>query len=186
LLLYTKWLTIYDDIAKRPIPGTEKFGDIVDVNKPVPLTVLEQSSLADITAEFSTSCYAGVLMLQAMGLGGYMYEGVDRHTILGASGDAAVPGLGFRYDTDERWSLPNPTGLQGVFEGYCPPHYKNMRDATEALAKRKFGNGGVYNPNTPGAWNDTPKVRANAAPYTEEFKECVALQTQYIYIRYIW
>ena len=80
--------TIYDDIAKRPIPGTEKFGDIVDVNKPVPLTVLEQSSLADITAEFSTSCYAGVLMLQAMGLGGYMYEGVDRHTILGASGDA--------------------------------------------------------------------------------------------------
>ena len=59
----------------------------MDVNKPVPLTVLEQSSLADITAEFSTSCYAGVLMLQAMGLGGYMYEGVDRHTILGASGD---------------------------------------------------------------------------------------------------
>jgi|SRR5215216_5402819 hypothetical protein len=71
-----------------------------------------------------------------------MYDGIDRHTILGASGDPAVPGLGFRYDTDERWSLPNPTGLQGVFEGYCPPHYKNMRDATEALAKRKFGDGG--------------------------------------------
>jgi hypothetical protein len=176
--------TIYDDIAKRPIPGTEKFGNLVDVNKPVPLTVLEQSSLADITAEFSTSCYAGVLMLQAMGLGGYMYEGVDRHTILGASGDPAVPGLGFRYDTDERWSLPNQTGLQGVFEGYCPPHYKNMKDATEALAKRKFGEGGVYNPNTPGAWNDSPKVRANAAPYTEEFKECVALQAQYIYDTY--
>jgi hypothetical protein len=29
----------------------EKFGGIVDINKPVPLTVLEQSSLADITAE---------------------------------------------------------------------------------------------------------------------------------------
>ena len=123
-------------------------------------------------------------MLQAMGLGGYMYEGVDRHTILGASGDPSVPGLGFRYDTDERWSLPNPTGLQGVFEGYCPPHYKNMRDATEALAKRKFGDGGVYNPNTPGGWNDSPKIRSNAAPYTEEFKECVALQAQYIYDTY--
>jgi hypothetical protein len=35
--------------------------------------------------------------------------------------------------------------------------------------------------NTPGAWNDSPTVRANAAPYTEEFKECVALQSQYIY-----
>jgi hypothetical protein len=63
---------------------------------------LEQGSLAEMAAEFSTSCYAGMLMLQAMGLGGYMYEGIDRHTILGASGNPAVPGLGFRYDTDER------------------------------------------------------------------------------------
>jgi hypothetical protein len=113
-----------------------------------------------------------------------MYQGIDRHTILGASGDPAVPGLGFRYNTDERWTLPNPTGLPGVFEGLCPPHYKNMRDATEALAKRKFGDKGVYNPNTPGVWNDSPKVRENAAPYTEEFKECVALQAQYIYDTY--
>jgi hypothetical protein len=175
---------IYDDIARKPIPGIEKFANMVDPNKPVPLTVLEQGSLPEISAEFSTSCYAGMLMLQAMGLGGYMYQGIDRHTILGASGDPAVPGLGFRYDTDERWTLPNPTGLSGVFEGLCPPHYKNMRDATEALAKRKFGDKGVYNPNTPGAWNDSPKVRENAAPYTEEFKECVALQAQYIYDTY--
>jgi hypothetical protein len=38
-----------------------------------------------------------------MGLGGWMYDGLDRHTVLGASGDPNVPGLGFRYDTDERW-----------------------------------------------------------------------------------
>ena len=54
----------------------------------------------------------------------------------------------------------------------------------EALAKRKFGEGGVYNPNTPGAWSDSPKVRGSAVPYTEEFKECVALQAQYIYDTY--
>ena len=59
-----------------------------------------------------------------------------------------------------------------------------MREATEALAKRKFGQGGVYNPNTPGAWSDSPKVRGSAQPYTEEFKECVALQAQYIYDTY--
>jgi hypothetical protein len=104
-----------------------------------------------------------------MGLGGWIYDGIDRHTVLGASGDPNVPGLGFRYDTDERWSLPNPTGLQEVFEGYCPPHYKNMRDAVEALAKRKFGDGGVYNSNTLGAWNDSPKVRGSAVPYTWTF-----------------
>jgi hypothetical protein len=29
--------------------------------------------------------------------------------------------------------------------------YHDIREATEALAKRKFGERGVYNPNTPGA-----------------------------------
>jgi hypothetical protein len=175
---------LYDDIAGKQIPGIEKFSNIVDVNRALPLTETEQVSLAEITAELSTSCYAGVLMLQALGLGGWMYNGLDRHTILGASGDPNIPGLGFRYDTNERWSVPNPTGLKDVFEGYCPPHFRDMREATEAFAKRKFGKGGVYNPDTPGEWNDSPKVRGSANPYTEEFKECVALQAQYIYDTY--
>ena len=175
---------IYDDIKKIPIPGIEKFNNMVHVNKTIPLTFMEQYSLTELTAELSTSCYAGVLILQAMGLGGWMFDGIDRHTVLGASGDPNVPGLGFRYDKDTRWSIPNPTGLQGVFEGYCPPHFNDMREATEALAERKFGEGGVYNPNTPGAWNDSPNVRASANPYTEEFKECVALQAQYVYDTY--
>ena len=175
---------IYDDIKKISIPGIEKFNNMVDVNKAIPLTFMEQYSLTELTAELSTSCYAGVLILQAMGLGGWMFDGIDRHTVLGASGDPNVPGLGFRYDKDTRWSIPNPTGLQGVFEGYCPPHFNDMREATEALAERKFGEGGVYNPNTPGAWNDSPNVRASANPYTEEFKECVALQAQYVYDTY--
>jgi hypothetical protein len=35
-----------------------------------------------------------------------MHDGIDRHTILGASGDPDIPGLGFRYDKDEkRWAL---------------------------------------------------------------------------------
>jgi hypothetical protein len=46
-----------------------------------------------------------------------------------------------------------------------------MRDAVEALAKRKFGEGGVFNPSTPGSWSDSPKVRGSANTYTEEFKD---------------
>lgn len=175
---------IYDDIAKRSVPGLEKFSNIVDSSKSIPLSFMEQYALTELTAELSSSCYAGVLMLQAMGLGGWMFDGIDRHTVLGASGDPNVPGLGFRYDKEERWSIPNPTGLKDVFEAYCPPHYRDMREATEALAERKFGEGGVYNPNTPGPWSDSGKVRASADPYTEEFKECVALQAQYLYDTY--
>ena len=60
---------IYDDIKKIPIPGIEKFNNMVDVNKAIPLTFMEQYSLTELTAKLSTSCYAGVLILQAMGLG---------------------------------------------------------------------------------------------------------------------
>jgi len=64
---------------------------------------------------------------------------IDRYTVLGATKNPKVPGLGFRYDIDDRWATPNPTGLPGVFEGYCPPHYKDMKEATKTLIKRKFG-----------------------------------------------
>jgi hypothetical protein len=175
---------IYDDIARKQIPGINKYENIVDTKNAIPLTFLEQYCISELTTELSTSCYAGMLLLQAMGLGGWLYHGIDRHAVLGASGDPNVPGLGFRYDTDDRWSIPDPTGLPGVFEGYCPPHYIDMREAVEALVKRKFGQGGVYNSETPGAWRDNAKVRGSAKPFTDEIKECVTSQARYIYNTY--
>ncbi len=175
---------ISDDVNHERIPGLERFRSIVDVDNPFPLTFIEQYALTECTAELSTSCYAGVLMLQAMGLGGWMFDGIDRHTILGASGDPKVPGLGFRYDTNERWAIPNPTGLSGVFEGYCPPHYPDMRAAVEALVRRKFGPGGPFHPDTPGPWRESAKVRSSAQVHSDEFKGCVALMAQYIYDRF--
>ncbi len=113
-----------------------------------------------------------------------MFDGVDRHTVLGASGDPAVPGLGFRYDTDERWAIPNPTGLPGVFEGYCPPHYPDMRAAVEAFVRRKFGPGGPFHSETPGPWRESGRVRASAQMHDEEFKECVATMAQFVHDRF--
>ena len=185
ILYYTvNHFTIFDDIAKRQIPGMDKYDNIVDIKNPIPLTYLEQYNISELTTELSTSCYVGMLLLQAMGLGGWLYHGIDRHTVLGATGDPNVLGLGFRYDTDDRWSIPNPTGLPGVFEAFCPPHYKNMREAIDALIKRKFGAGGVYNIETPGAWKESAKVRESANPITEEVKECAALQAQYVHDTY--
>src|SRR3989440_3196309 len=172
---------LYDDVNHRPIPGLEKFADLVDLDNPVPLTVHEQSSLTECAVELSTAAYAGMLMEQAMGLGGWMFSGIDRLTMLGASGDPEVPGLGFRYDTDERWALPNPTGLEGIFEGYCPPHYPTMRAAVDAFCERKFGPGGPFHPDTPGPWKDSRTVRSSAQLHDDPFRACVALQAQYIY-----
>lgn len=175
---------ISDDIHRERIAGLERFRHLVDVDNPFPLTFAEQYALTECTAELSTCCYAGMLMLQAMGLGGWMFDGIDRHTVLGASGDPKVPGLGFRFDTDERWALPNPTGLPGVFEGYCPPHFPSMRAAVEAFAQRKFGRGGPFHPETPGPWRESVRVRSSAQIHSDEFKECVALMAQHIWDRF--
>ncbi|GAB2742565.1 hypothetical protein GCM10027174_15200 [Salinifilum aidingensis] len=171
---------IYDDVTGRSIPGIEEFGGLIDLDQPLPLTFIEQYAFAEATAELATTCYAGVLMLQAMGLGGWMFDGIDRFSVLGASGDPEVPGLGFRYDEDERWSTPNPTGLPGVFEAHCPPHHPDMAAAVEAFAERKFGRGGPFHRDTPGAWLDTPGFRGSAQVHDERFKRCVALQAQYV------
>lgn len=170
-----------DDLNGRSIPGIEKFSDRADLDNPWPLSFFEQWSMAELAAELSTSCYAGTLMLQALGLGGWMFNGVDPFSVLGASGDPTVPGLGFHYDTDPRWPVPNPTGLEGVMEGFCPPHFPDMRAAVEAMCERKFGPGGPFNPETPGPWKDSSCVRSAAEVHDEAFRECVALQAQYIY-----
>ncbi|MBD3314489.1 MAG: hypothetical protein GF344_01770 [Chitinivibrionales bacterium] len=175
-------LVLYDDINKRPIPGMEHYKDMVDVNNVWPLTFVDQWSLSEISIELGTSCYAGTLMLQALGLGGWMLNGADAFSVLGAGSDPAAYGLGFRYDTDEkRWPYPNPTGLKGVMEGYCPPHYPDMRSAVEALCERKFGPGGPFNPRTPGPWKQSGEVRSAAQVHDERFRECVALQARYVY-----
>jgi len=173
-----------DDVHREKIPGLERFRHLVDVENPFPLTYLEQYSLTELTAELATSCYAGMLILQAMGLGGWMFDGIDRHAVLGASGDPKVPGLGFRYDADPRWPIPNPTGIPGIFEGYCPPHFPDMRSAVEAVVQRKFGPGGPFHPDTPGPWKESSRVRASAQRHDEEFRACVALMAQYIHDRF--
>lgn len=174
-------LVLYDDINKCPVPGIEQFGDVVNVENVWPITFVEQWSLSELTVELGTSCYAGVLMLQAMGLGGWMFNGIDPFAMMGASGKPEVPGLGFRYDTDDRWPYPNPTGLEGVMEGYCPPHYQDMRAAVNAVCERKFGLGGPFHPDTPGPWKDSRIIRSAAQVHDERFRECVAFQAQYIY-----
>ena len=172
---------VTDDIHRRSVPGIEQFRNVFDAGRIWPLTLLEQIALTEATAECATACYAGSLVLQGMGLGGWLFNGIDPFSLLGASGNQDVPGLGFRYDTDERWPYPNPTGLEGVMEGFCPPHYPDMRAAVEAICERKFGPGGPFHPDTPGPWKDSRRVRSAAQVHDEEFRRCVAHQAQYIY-----
>lgn len=175
---------VYNNLHDERIPGLEQFRHLVDVDNPAPLSEIEQNCLTMCMAELSTACYAGNLLLQAIGLGGWMFTGLDAYTVLGCSGDPAVPGLGFRYDRNVRWTTPNPTGLPGVFTGFCPPHYPNLRAAVDAFVARKFGPGGPFHAETAGPWRETAQVRTNVPIHSEEAKACVAHMAQYIYDRF--
>jgi hypothetical protein len=172
---------IYDDQKNQKIPGMERFKNLVDVENPYPLSFMEQYALTEATAELSTSCYAGMLMLQALGLGGWMFDGLDRFSVLGASGNPDVPGLGFQFETKPQWPLPHITGLPGVFEAYCPPNFPDMHAAVKALVERKFGTGGPFNKNTAGPWKESSRIRSSALFHSQEFQDCVATQAQYIF-----
>lgn len=174
-------LVLYDNINRCSVPGINAFSSIVDTSNTWPLTFIEQWSLGEVTAELSTSCYAGTLMLQAMGLGGWMFDGLDAFSVLGASGTDTIKGLGFRYDTNNKWPYPNPTGLKEVMEGFCPPHYPTMRDAVDAICERKFGKNGPFHSETPGPWKHSAEVRAAAQVHDKQFRQCVALQAQYVF-----
>jgi hypothetical protein len=78
LFIAQNGFVLYDDVHNRSIPGLDKFRDYVAVDKPYPLTAFDQATLAEVSAEISTAVFAGHLMQQAMGLGGWMLNGLDR------------------------------------------------------------------------------------------------------------
>ena len=82
------------------------------------------------------------LAAQAMGLGAFMMHTVDLKTVMQLLNmrSEEVKGEGFPQAT------PNPVGIDGLVEGYCPP-YRDMEKAVEAIAARKWGQEGIYGPN---------------------------------------
>lgn len=100
-----------------------------------------------------------LLAIQAMGLGGWVHAAFAGPVLLGDPEYAKYGrGLGFRYDTPKKNLLrtvtrpitplpawrPNPVGLDGKLEGYCPPYYPDMDAAIDALLQRKYSKDGIY------------------------------------------
>jgi hypothetical protein len=93
-----------------------------------------------------------ILTLQAMGLGGWIHAAIGPPYLLGHPYFAKqTKGLAFRHEIPRsffllellRWGSPlpiiraNPVGIDGVFQGMCPPYYQNMSDAVDAVVKEK-------------------------------------------------
>ncbi|MGA8332031.1 MAG: hypothetical protein WB777_22475, partial [Mycobacterium sp.] len=163
---------IVDDINGRTIAALQGFSSLPHVDDPLPLSFVEQYTLTEASAELAIAANNGVLALQAMGLGGWTYDGLDRLSVL--------RGVGFVEDHDERWPFPNVTGLPGYFETLSPPHVSSVAAGVEKLVARKFAPGGPFHPDTGGPWADNPKVRGSALS-PDGIQELVTAEACYIY-----
>jgi hypothetical protein len=177
---------LIDDVAGRPAGNLAPFvrSGLLREDKRIPLTVLQQMAYEANVAELAFVGHNIMLMMQAMGLGGLYLSGLNRWSVLGAFGDSGIQGLGFRFVTDPRWTLPNPVGLDGHIEGLCPPYVADMRQAVGIFVERKFGPRGAYDPSTPGAWGETEAIKRGVSPYSEDFVDCLGEVAQYVYDTY--
>lgn len=177
---------IVDEETGKPAGNLEPFvrSGLLDSEKRFPL-----SELLTIVSE--GACLATgfkghnmVLLLQAMGLGGLYFSGLDDMSIMGARVKDGITGLGFEFVEDERWVTPNPVGLKGVYEALCPPFYPDMHAAVKVFVERKFGENGAYKPNSAGPWRDGQKVKKTVEPYNQDFVDCMSEVAQYIYQKF--
>lgn len=174
---------VVDDQAKRPAGDLAPFvrSGLLDDAKPFPLSLLEQITYEANCAELAFMAHNVVLTMQAMGLGGLYYTGLNRWSVLGGFAEEGVRGLGFRFVEDERWTVPNPVGLDGAFEALCPPYVTDMRAAARTFVDRKFASGGAYDPGVGGPWKAGAEIKRTVMPYSEEFVECLGEIAQYVY-----
>jgi len=149
-----------------------------------PLPFLESVVQQAICAEASFMAHNMVLTMQAMGLGGLYFSGLNELSVMGATLDEDGPdleGLGFRFQERGDWIVPNPVGLDGVYEGLCPPYHPDMRAAVEAFVERKFGEGGAYDHRTPGPWKDSSGIKEGVRSYDDEMVDCLAEISGYVH-----
>ncbi len=156
----------------------------LDPQKAFPVEFLEQQVLGSAAAETSFMANNVMLVMQAIGLGGWLYSGINTFTVLGAFAAQGLPGYGFRFTTDPRWPTPNPVGLDGLFETLAPPYVGSLAEAAGIFAARKFGPGGTYDPARPGPFRDNPGVKAAVERSSPELVAYVGSIAQDVYDTY--
>jgi hypothetical protein len=124
-------MSIVDDRHGGRPAGTERWlsSGLIDPAKVLPLSILERHACYFMFSEPAAICQNIFLATEALGLGGWMHCGFLSLRVLEA--------LGFRLVTagaPAGW--PNPVGLDGVLEGYCPPYFPTMDAAVDAALAR--------------------------------------------------
>jgi hypothetical protein len=130
LLLMCGWADggalLLDDLNGNRPAGCERWvaEGLLDANRPLPLSATDMGQ--SVEPAFILQNLA--LAEQAMGLGGWVHAGVNTAVLAEA--------LGFRTVTPPGQIFDVPVGIDGVLEAYCPPYYKDMDAAVDAVVRR--------------------------------------------------
>ena len=173
----------WDPVRNRPCGALDRFirSGLLDEQMPASIVEIEQSTLTTGAIELGLICQNIVLVMQAMGLGGWMFTGLNAPSVLGAFAADGIPGLGFRFTHDPAWTAPNPVGMDSLYEGFCPPYHPDMRAAVEHFVALKFAPGGTYDPARPGPFRDNARIKAAIERYSPEFVDALGEVAQYLH-----
>ncbi|WP_181778575.1 MULTISPECIES: hypothetical protein [Brevibacterium] len=132
-----------------------------------PVEAFERLVFQQGTVEAGLIAYNAQLMLQAMGLGGWLFGGMDSNALLGAHRNEGIPGFGFEFRERADGGMPDPVGLPGCFETLVPPFTSGPAEAVERFVARKFGDGGLYRSTSQGPYQDNAAIKTRVERYDE-------------------
>jgi hypothetical protein len=173
-------MNIVDDRFGFRSAGTGRWIDsgFLSPDNALTLTHLERQACYFMFSEPSAICQNMFLATEAMGLGGWMHCGILSREIFEALGFTVTePSGGF--------GLPNPIGLDGLFQAYCPPYFDSMDAAVDAVLTPL-----LRTPATAGRQRKVPYMISDAehrdgtVAISEEGIACTKAVCNYIYETY--
>lgn len=174
--------TIVDELTGGPCGDLEPFfrSRLLDPDKRMPIGELEKYVLSNSAVEAGIMAHNITLAMQAIGLGGWLFTGINPLSLMGAYAEDGITGLGFRFVNACGGTMipPNPVGIDRVLEGLCPPYVKDMHEAAARFTEWKFGPTGSYSPSVPGPY--AKDIRASAEPYSPEMVACIGTVAQHV------
>lgn len=168
---------------------------LLDPAHPVDLWDFERWQMVDMNGvEEGLMIENLMIATQALGIGGHPFSGGKGRVTLGGErywhqigGEGPCGSLGFTFhrvpdDAPVGAGEEIPVGLQGIFEGACPPFHADMDAAVDFIVAQRWGERGIFSApeNRQIPWRSPEVARAVPHPSDE------AVEATKTLCRYIW
>jgi hypothetical protein len=184
-LMVRHGVMLVDQDTGEPAGDLEPFvrSGLLDPEKRLPLAELLADVHECVCMELAMMAHNIVLMMQAIGLGGLFFNGLDSLSVLGAragdgpAGSASARG-GPTLDRPQRGGARRR--VRGALPTLPAGHARGGGDVRRAEVRP----GGAYDPGTAGRGATRREVKRTVEPYSGEFVDCMSEVARYIHDRF--